>query len=108
LEWFRILRVPTQAGGRIQAENDGTVHKMRTDMPKVWHELRGFTEVHATKRRLATVTVNVNVEHTDFVAEGDLHGFSYRRGTDHCAHRAITEVVAVGHLVEIVCKHDPT
>jgi hypothetical protein len=77
-------------------------------MPKIRCELRGFAEIHSTKGRLATVAVDVDVEHTNFVAEGDLHSFSYRRWAHHCTHSAIAKVVIVGHGVKIVREHDPS
>ena len=75
--------MPAKARGRIQAENDGPVYKMRANMPKVRYKLRSFAQVYPAKRRLATVTVEVNVEHADLIAEGDLQGFSYRSWTHH-------------------------
>jgi len=52
--------------------------------------------------------MDVNMEHTNFVAEGNLHCLSYRGGSHHRANRAIGEVVTVSHGVEIVREHDPT
>lgn len=57
---------------------------------------------------MATVTVEVNVEHADLIAEGDLQGFSYRSWTHHCTHGAIAKVVIIGYGVEIVREDNPT
>lgn len=54
------------------------------------------------------MTVEVNVEHADLIAEGDLQGFSYRSWTHHCTHGAIAKVVIIGYGVEIVREDNPT
>jgi len=77
-------------------------------MPKIRHELRIFAKVRFTKPWLATVFMDVYVEHANLMAEHDLHCLSYRRWTHHRTHREIAKVVIVGHRVKIVREHDPT
>ena len=65
------------------------MHEMRTDVPKVRNKLRGLAEVHAAEPWPALMPMDMNMEHANFIAQGELQGLSYRGRTHHCTDGAI-------------------
>ncbi len=84
------------------------MHQVWADVPKIRDELRGLAEVHAAEPWLAAMPVDMNMEHADLIAKGDLQGLSYCRRTHHCTHRAVPQVVRIGNRVKIVGQHYPS